>query len=74
MQPAGLDIVEGYGSMAIEGCPDPDIPWTVTVTPEVGKFIGGPVRARLITTMCNSWECALVEEFPRLRLRGAGNR
>ena len=66
----GMNVVQGTGFVLLEGCPDESIPFAVEVTPDDGRFVGGPTSAVIHGTACNLYQCGTESISTRLRLRG----
>jgi hypothetical protein len=57
-QDQGTTQALGVGFADVLGCPGTDIPFSIEVPSEVGRFKPGPATAQFIYAACNQFECA----------------
>jgi len=57
-QRVGRYLIRGFGGVFEEGCPTSPTPWSIDVTSQDGKFLGGPAQVDAFVFACSAFECA----------------
>jgi hypothetical protein len=68
-QRVGRFTIRGFGAQVDESCPTSPTPWSIDVTGDNGKFLGGAVQVNAFAFACGAFECAddFVSRTVRLR-------
>jgi len=68
-QRVGRFLIRGFGGQFDESCPTSPTPWSIDVTGDNGKFLGGAAQVNAFAFACGAFECAddFVSRTVRLR-------
>jgi hypothetical protein len=68
-QRVGRFMIRGFGAQFDESCPASPTPWSIDVTGDNGKFLGGAAQVNAFAFACGAFECANDFASATVRLR-----